>query len=120
MSQAYFEGTYFLIKLLQSYQIIKKFWTWQFFISNFKDTHQVLFKACNAVEADTACHEPVPVIFDANCIFHMNLPTPVKIEPVKVCLRIVILRQSVFKTKILSFVIYSVLVWWEYSANERR
>lgn len=34
-----------------------------------KDQHQVLFKACGAVRADIECHEPVPVIFDTNCVF---------------------------------------------------
>ncbi|KAL0131640.1 hypothetical protein PUN28_002883 [Cardiocondyla obscurior] len=48
-----------------------------------KDQHQVLFKACGAVRADIECHEPVPVIFDSNCVFHMNLPSPCKLEPVK-------------------------------------
>lgn len=48
-----------------------------------KDQHQVLFKACGAVRADIECHEPVPVIFDSNCVFHMNLPSPCKLEPMK-------------------------------------
>ncbi|XP_011880542.1 PREDICTED: KAT8 regulatory NSL complex subunit 2 isoform X2 [Vollenhovia emeryi] len=48
-----------------------------------KDQHQVLFKACGAVRADIECHEPVPVIFDSNCVFHMNLPAPCKLEPMK-------------------------------------
>ncbi|XP_018371937.1 PREDICTED: KAT8 regulatory NSL complex subunit 2 isoform X1 [Trachymyrmex cornetzi] len=48
-----------------------------------KDQHQVLFKACGAVRADIECHEPVPVIFDSNCVFHMNLPPPCKLEPMK-------------------------------------
>ncbi|XP_011161233.1 KAT8 regulatory NSL complex subunit 2 isoform X2 [Solenopsis invicta] len=48
-----------------------------------KDQHQVLFKACGAVRADIECHEPVPVIFDSNCVFHMNLPSPCKLEPTK-------------------------------------
>ncbi|XP_071580163.1 KAT8 regulatory NSL complex subunit 2 isoform X1 [Temnothorax nylanderi] len=48
-----------------------------------KDQHQVLFKACGAVRADIECHEPVPVIFDSNCVFHMNLPLPCKLEPMK-------------------------------------
>ncbi|KAL6441964.1 hypothetical protein ACFW04_002372 [Cataglyphis niger] len=49
-----------------------------------KDQHQVLFKACGAVRADIECHEPVPVIFDSNCVFHMNLPPSCKLEPMKV------------------------------------
>ncbi|KAL6441962.1 hypothetical protein ACFW04_002372 [Cataglyphis niger] len=48
-----------------------------------KDQHQVLFKACGAVRADIECHEPVPVIFDSNCVFHMNLPPSCKLEPMK-------------------------------------
>ncbi|XP_072760454.1 KAT8 regulatory NSL complex subunit 2 isoform X2 [Anoplolepis gracilipes] len=48
-----------------------------------KDQHQVLFKACGAVRADIECHEPVPVIFDSNCVFHMNLPSSCKLEPMK-------------------------------------
>ncbi|XP_058806633.1 KAT8 regulatory NSL complex subunit 2 [Phymastichus coffea] len=48
-----------------------------------KDQNQVLFKACGAIEADTACHEPVPVIFDANCVFHSQLPSEIKLEPMK-------------------------------------
>ncbi|XP_011342977.1 KAT8 regulatory NSL complex subunit 2 isoform X2 [Ooceraea biroi] len=48
-----------------------------------KDQHQVLFKACGAVRADIECHEPVPVIFDSNCVFHMNLPPPCKLESMK-------------------------------------
>ncbi|XP_017884728.1 KAT8 regulatory NSL complex subunit 2 isoform X2 [Ceratina calcarata] len=48
-----------------------------------KDQHQVLFKACGAVRADIECHEPVPVIFDTNCVFHMNLPPECKLEPMK-------------------------------------
>ncbi|XP_046814625.1 KAT8 regulatory NSL complex subunit 2 isoform X1 [Vespa crabro] len=48
-----------------------------------KDQHQVLFKACGAVHADIECHEPIPVIFDSNCIFHMNLPQQCKLEPMK-------------------------------------
>ncbi|XP_067207336.1 KAT8 regulatory NSL complex subunit 2 isoform X2 [Linepithema humile] len=48
-----------------------------------KDTHQVLFKACGAVRADIECHEPVPVIFDTNCVFHMNLPPSCKLESMK-------------------------------------
>ncbi|XP_046621634.1 KAT8 regulatory NSL complex subunit 2 isoform X3 [Neodiprion virginianus] len=45
-----------------------------------KDQHQVLFKACGAVRADIECHEPVPVVFDSSCVFHMNLPPPLKLE----------------------------------------
>ncbi|XP_066603739.1 KAT8 regulatory NSL complex subunit 2 [Prorops nasuta] len=48
-----------------------------------KDQHQVLFKACGAVRADIECHEPVPVIFDTNCVFHMNLPLQYKLESMK-------------------------------------
>ncbi|XP_043526841.1 KAT8 regulatory NSL complex subunit 2 isoform X2 [Frieseomelitta varia] len=48
-----------------------------------KDQHQVLFKACGAVRADIECHEPVPVIFDTNCVFHMNLPSECKLETMK-------------------------------------
>ncbi|EFN60234.1 Uncharacterized protein C12orf41-like protein [Camponotus floridanus] len=48
-----------------------------------KDQHQVLFKACGAVRSDVECHEPVPVIFDSHCVFHMNLPPSCKLEPVK-------------------------------------
>lgn len=48
-----------------------------------KDQHQVLFKACGAIRADIECHEPVPVIFDTNCVFHMNLPPSCKLEPMK-------------------------------------
>ncbi|XP_014616889.1 PREDICTED: KAT8 regulatory NSL complex subunit 2 isoform X1 [Polistes canadensis] len=48
-----------------------------------KDQHQVLFKACGAVHADIECHEPIPVIYDSNCIFHMNLPPQCKLEPMK-------------------------------------
>ncbi|XP_012139845.1 KAT8 regulatory NSL complex subunit dim gamma-tubulin 1 isoform X1 [Megachile rotundata] len=48
-----------------------------------KDQHQVLFKACGAVRADIECHEPVPVIFDTNCVFHMNLPSECKLESMK-------------------------------------
>ncbi|CAL7933146.1 unnamed protein product [Xylocopa violacea] len=48
-----------------------------------KDQHQVLFKACGAVRADIECHEPVPVIFDTNCVFHMNLPPECKLESMK-------------------------------------
>ncbi|KYM96774.1 PREDICTED: KAT8 regulatory NSL complex subunit 2 [Cyphomyrmex costatus] len=48
-----------------------------------KDQHQVLFKACGAVRADIECHEPVPVIFDSNCVFHMDLPPSCKLEPMK-------------------------------------
>ncbi|XP_029171900.1 KAT8 regulatory NSL complex subunit 2 isoform X2 [Nylanderia fulva] len=48
-----------------------------------KDQHQVLFKACGAIRADIECHEPVPVIFDSNCVFHMNLPPSCKLEPTK-------------------------------------
>ncbi|XP_020286142.1 KAT8 regulatory NSL complex subunit 2 isoform X2 [Pseudomyrmex gracilis] len=48
-----------------------------------KDQHQVLFKACGAIRADIECHEPVPVIFDTNCVFHMNLPPPCKLESMK-------------------------------------
>lgn len=49
-----------------------------------QDTHQVLFKACGAIRADLECHEPVPVIFDSNCVFHMNLPPQCKLESMKV------------------------------------
>ncbi|XP_023288963.1 KAT8 regulatory NSL complex subunit 2 isoform X2 [Orussus abietinus] len=45
-----------------------------------KDQNQVLFKACGAVHADIECHEPVPVIFDSYCVYHMNLPPPLKLE----------------------------------------
>ncbi|XP_048512002.1 KAT8 regulatory NSL complex subunit 2 isoform X2 [Athalia rosae] len=45
-----------------------------------KDQHQVLFKACGAIRADIECHEPVPVVFDSFCVFHMNLPPPLKLE----------------------------------------
>lgn len=45
-----------------------------------KDQHQVLFKACGAIRADIECHEPVPVIFDNNCVFHMDLPSDTKLE----------------------------------------
>lgn len=48
-----------------------------------KDQNQVLFKACGAVCADIECHEPVPVIFDSNCVFHMNLPPYCELESVK-------------------------------------
>jgi len=48
-----------------------------------KDQNQVLFKACGAKEADMECHEPVPVIFDTNCIFHTQLPTNIKLEPLQ-------------------------------------
>ncbi|KAG7209685.1 hypothetical protein KM043_011330 [Ampulex compressa] len=48
-----------------------------------KDQHQVLFKACGAIRADIECHEPVPVIFDSNCVFHMNLPQEYKLESMK-------------------------------------
>ncbi|KAK0071882.1 hypothetical protein PV326_000707, partial [Microctonus aethiopoides] len=48
-----------------------------------KDQHQVLFKACGAIRADIECHEPVPVVFDSNCVFHMDLPAPCKLEPMK-------------------------------------
>ncbi|XP_011301585.1 KAT8 regulatory NSL complex subunit 2 [Fopius arisanus] len=48
-----------------------------------KDERQVLFKACGAKRADIACHEPVPVVFDCNCVFHMDLPTPITLEPMK-------------------------------------
>ncbi|XP_054004031.1 KAT8 regulatory NSL complex subunit 2 isoform X4 [Hylaeus anthracinus] len=48
-----------------------------------KDQHQVLFKACGAVRADIECHEPVPIIFDTNCVFHMNLPNECKLESMK-------------------------------------
>ncbi|XP_076680803.1 KAT8 regulatory NSL complex subunit dim gamma-tubulin 1 isoform X3 [Andrena cerasifolii] len=48
-----------------------------------KDQHQVLFKACGAIRADIECHEPVPVIFDTNCVFHMNLPAECKLESMK-------------------------------------
>ncbi|XP_043599395.1 KAT8 regulatory NSL complex subunit 2 isoform X1 [Bombus pyrosoma] len=48
-----------------------------------KDQHQVLFKACGAIRADIECHEPVPVIFDTNCVFHMNLPSECKLETMK-------------------------------------
>lgn len=48
-----------------------------------KDQHQVLFKACGAIRSDVECHEPVPVIFDSHCVFHMNLPPSCKLEPVK-------------------------------------
>lgn len=47
------------------------------------DQNQVLFKACGAVRADIECHEPVPVIFDSNCVFHLNLPPPCKLETMK-------------------------------------
>ncbi|XP_043280260.1 KAT8 regulatory NSL complex subunit 2 isoform X2 [Venturia canescens] len=45
-----------------------------------RDQHQVLFKACGAMRADIECHEPVPVVFDSNCVFHMDLPSPCKLE----------------------------------------
>ncbi|XP_023246235.1 KAT8 regulatory NSL complex subunit 2 isoform X2 [Copidosoma floridanum] len=48
-----------------------------------KDQNQVLFKACGAKEADMECHEPVPVIFDTNCVFHSRLPTEFKLEPLQ-------------------------------------
>ncbi|XP_044591059.1 KAT8 regulatory NSL complex subunit 2 isoform X2 [Cotesia glomerata] len=48
-----------------------------------KDQNQVLFKACGAIRADIECHEPVPVIFDSNCVFHMDLPSFCKVEPMK-------------------------------------
>lgn len=35
------------------------------------------------MRADIECHEPVPVIFDSNCVFHMDLPAPCKLEPMK-------------------------------------
>ncbi|XP_044000895.1 KAT8 regulatory NSL complex subunit 2 isoform X2 [Aphidius gifuensis] len=47
------------------------------------DDKQVLFKACGAVRADIECHEPVPVIFHSNCVYHMDLPTACKLEPMK-------------------------------------
>ncbi|XP_015598543.1 KAT8 regulatory NSL complex subunit 2 isoform X2 [Cephus cinctus] len=47
-----------------------------------KDQHQVLFKACGAIHADIECHEPVPVVFDSNCVFHMNLSPPLKLETI--------------------------------------
>ncbi|XP_051174563.1 KAT8 regulatory NSL complex subunit 2 isoform X2 [Leptopilina boulardi] len=47
------------------------------------DQNQVLFKACGAIMADIECHEPVPVIFDSNCVFHMNLPPQCKLEPMR-------------------------------------
>ncbi|XP_043484335.1 KAT8 regulatory NSL complex subunit 2 isoform X2 [Leptopilina heterotoma] len=47
------------------------------------DHNQVLFKACGASMADIECHEPVPVIFDSNCVFHMNLPLQCKLEPMR-------------------------------------
>lgn len=50
----------------------------------FQDQNQVLFKACGAVEADMPCHEPVPVIFDMNCVFHSQPPSEIKLEPMKV------------------------------------
>ncbi|XP_001603466.2 KAT8 regulatory NSL complex subunit 2 [Nasonia vitripennis] len=49
-----------------------------------KDQNQVLFKACGAIEADMQCHEPVPVIFDTNCVFHAQVPKEIKLEPMKV------------------------------------
>ncbi|XP_063985835.1 KAT8 regulatory NSL complex subunit 2 [Diachasmimorpha longicaudata] len=48
-----------------------------------KDERQVLFKACGAKRADITCHEPVPVVFDSNCVFHMDLPPPCTLEPMK-------------------------------------
>ncbi|XP_011503393.1 PREDICTED: KAT8 regulatory NSL complex subunit 2 isoform X2 [Ceratosolen solmsi marchali] len=48
-----------------------------------KDQNQVLFKACGAVEADMECHEPIPVIFDTNCVFHSRLPHELKLKPMK-------------------------------------
>ncbi|XP_033218634.1 KAT8 regulatory NSL complex subunit 2 isoform X2 [Belonocnema kinseyi] len=47
------------------------------------DQHQVLFKACGAVRADIECHEPVPAIFEMNCVFHMDLPPQSKLEPMR-------------------------------------
>lgn len=47
------------------------------------DHNQVLFKACGALMADIECHEPVPVIFDSNCVYHMNLPAQCKLEPMR-------------------------------------
>lgn len=61
----------------------------------FKDQNQVLFKACGAIRADIECHEPVPVIFDSNCVFHMDLPSTCKIEPMK-------FKQEVPKQLLLS------------------
>ncbi|XP_034951473.1 KAT8 regulatory NSL complex subunit 2 isoform X2 [Chelonus insularis] len=46
-----------------------------------KDQNQVLFKACGAIRADIECHEPIPVIFDSKCVYHMDLPPPCKLEP---------------------------------------
>jgi hypothetical protein len=50
----------------------------------FQDQNQVLFKACGAIEADMQCHEPIPVIFDTKCVFHLQLPRELKLEPMKV------------------------------------
>ena len=62
----------------------------------------MLFRACGAKEGDTECHEPVPVIFDTNCIFHMNLPPVTQLKPMEVLFRFK-LKQSIFINKSLFF-----------------
>lgn len=79
----------------------------------FQDQHQVLFKACGAIHADIECHEPIPVIFDSNCIFHMNLPQQCKLEPMKVSLYyklILTFSSSVFIT-IYTFLIKNIFLY---------